>query len=64
MKMKWINTFFVFLIGYNLSAQVTNAKIIFERKTNLFKKYKGERTKDWIKEENKIKFELTLTALT
>ena len=58
MKMKWINTFFVFLIGYNLSAQVTNAKIIFERKTNLFKKYKGERTKDWIKEENKIKIDV------
>jgi len=56
--MKWINTFFVFLIGYNLSAQVTNAKIIFERKTNLFKKYKGERTKDWIKEENKIKIDV------
>lgn len=58
MKMKWINILFILIFAHNLTAQVTSVKIIYERKTNLFKKYKGERTKDWIKEENKIKIDV------
>jgi len=44
-------------------SQITNAKITFERKTNLFKKFKGDNQR-WIKEEDKIKidyFELYVT---
>lgn len=58
MKMKWINILFVLLFACNLVAQNTSIKILFERKTNLFKKYKGERTRDWLKEENKIKTDM------
>lgn len=36
-------------------AQITSAKITFERKTNLYKKFKDEQTRQWIKEEDKIK---------
>jgi len=44
-------------------AQITNAKITFERKTNLFKKFKGDNQR-WLKEEDKIKidyFEMYIT---
>lgn len=47
----------------NLKSQITNAKITFERKTNLFKKFKGDNQR-WLKEEDKIKidyFELYIT---
>lgn len=36
-------------------AQITNGKILYERKTNLFKKYKNEDILQWIEEENKNK---------
>lgn len=39
-------------------AQITNGKIVFERKTNLFKKYKDEWAREWIKEENKSKLDI------
>lgn len=45
------------------NAQINNAKITFERKTNLFKKFKGNNDR-WLKEEDKIKidyFELYVT---
>lgn len=45
-------------------AQISTAKITFERKTNLYKKYKQDRVREWIKEEDKIKidyFELFVT---
>jgi GLPGLI family protein len=56
--------FCMLLYGITGLSQITNAKITFERKTNLFKKFKGENTQRWIKEENKIKldyFELYIT---
>lgn len=37
------------------SAQMQEGKIVFERKTNLFKKFKEKSTQDYIKEENKYK---------
>lgn len=46
---------FVFLLQV-LQAQITNAKITFERKTNLYKKFKGDNQR-WIKEEDKIKLD-------
>lgn len=44
-------------------AQYREGKIIYQRKTNLYKRM-GDRAKDWIKEKDKIKveiFELTFT---
>lgn len=50
---------------FNMNAQVYNAKITFERKTNLYKKFKkNDNIQRWIKEEDKIKtdyFELFIT---
>jgi len=74
MNLKWINYFFtrcctlcLFVIIVNIGitkAQISEAKITFERKTNLFKKFKNDGMRDWLKEENKIKidvFELYIT---
>lgn len=36
-------------------AQILAGKIVYERKTNLYKKFKDEPIKDWIKEGDKIK---------
>jgi len=55
---------FLFLFSVSAFSQVTSGKIIYERKTNLFKKYKDDNTREWIKEENKNKvdiFELYFT---
>ncbi len=60
---KIITLFILCFVLLNTRAQITNAKITFERKTNLFKKFKGENQR-WIKEEDKIKidyFELYVT---
>ncbi|CAG5076541.1 GLPGLI family protein [Parvicella tangerina] len=49
-----------FTDGYT---QYREGKIVFQRKTNLYKRF-GERAKDWIKEKDKVKvefFELTFT---
>ncbi|MFL5763395.1 MAG: GLPGLI family protein [Bacteroidia bacterium] len=40
------------------SAQITSGKIVFERKTNLYKKFKDDDVKDWIKEEDKSKVDM------
>lgn len=45
------------LCSFSLQSQITSGKITFERKTNLFKKFKGDDYKRWIKEENKIKID-------
>jgi len=47
----------IFLLTSFLQAQITSAKITYERKTNLFKKYKENDVEDWMKEEDKIKIE-------
>jgi len=49
----------VFIVtGGEVSAQITSGKITFERKTNLYKKFKkwGD-VQDWIKESDKIKID-------
>lgn len=54
---------FILLTGF-AEAQITSAKITYERKTNLFKKLKQHDVEDWMKEEDKIKleyFELFIT---
>jgi GLPGLI family protein len=39
-------------------AQITAGKIVFERKTNLYKKFKDDNVKDWLKEEDKSKVDI------
>lgn len=38
-------------------AQITTGKIVYERKTNLYKKFKGDDYREWIKEEDKNKID-------
>jgi len=46
-------------IQVGVNAQVTHGKITYERKTNLFKKYKDDDgMKNWIREENKNKVDV------
>src|ERR1041384_4637483 len=40
-----------------LQAQISSAKVTYERKTNLYKKMKGDNIKNWIKEADKIKLD-------
>jgi len=44
-------------VTYMASGQITSGKIVFERKTNLFKKFKDEGTKQWLGEKNKTRIE-------
>lgn len=49
----------ILLIGLSFvsHSQIHEGKIVFERKTNLFKKYTERQTQDYIKEENKYRIE-------
>ena len=38
-----------------VKAQISTGKIIYERKTNLYKKFKDDDVKEWLKEEDKNK---------
>lgn len=40
------------------SAQVSSGKITYERKTNLYKKFKGDDVKEWLREEDKNKVDV------
>lgn len=42
---------------FGLQAQITTGKIVYERKTNLYKRFKDNDVKDWIKEADKIKID-------
>jgi len=48
---------FIFLLYYqgNSIAQITYGKIVYERRTNLYKKFKDNDIKEWLKEEDKNK---------
>jgi GLPGLI family protein len=64
-KIKYIIV--LLLLPFLASAQITQGKITYERKTNLFKKFKGDDVKRWLKEEEKIKidfFELQFNDTT
>ena len=41
-----------------VNAQVTSGKIVFERKTNLYKKFKSDDVKDWLQPEDKNKVDI------
>ncbi len=58
--MKKVRTLLMLLFAMCFSAglaQIHSAKITFERKTNLYKKFKDQGTQRWIKEEDRIKIE-------
>lgn len=62
MKMIWISkhTILLCITLFHISvsvAQITAGKILYERKTNLYKKYKDDNVKNWIKEEDKNKID-------
>ncbi len=46
-------------VQYNIFSQIKQGMIVYERKTNLYKKFKdSEDIKEWLKEEDKIKVDL------
>lgn len=58
---KYIKTFLVcalILSGLKISAQIKAGKIVYERKTNLYKKFKGDDVKEWLKESDKNKVDV------
>ena len=53
---KHIFTFLFFVITIGVFSQITSGKIIYERKTNLYKKFKNwDGVKEWIREEDRNK---------
>ncbi len=56
-KGKHILTIAFLTILFLGNSQITTGKITFERKTNLFKKFKDPQTQKWIGEKNKWKYE-------
>ncbi len=61
MKRTFKNYLLLGVLCFNLlgaEAQITSGKIVYERKTNLYKKFKNDKyedVKDWLKEEDKNK---------
>jgi GLPGLI family protein len=53
---KLLMAFILTVFCISVSAQITSAKITFERKTNLYKKLKGN-LENWLKEEDKVKID-------
>lgn len=41
-----------------VQAQVRAGKVVYERKTNLYKKFKGDDVKEWLREEDKNKVDV------
>lgn len=56
-KLKIVLTLAFFALLFVGNAQITAGKITFERKTNLFKKFKDSQTQKWIGESKKWKYE-------
>ena len=53
---KLLMAFILTIFCISVSAQITSAKITFERKTNLYKELKGN-VENWLKEEDKVKID-------
>ncbi len=49
---------FLFIENQNILAQLTAGKIIYERKTNLYKKFKFDDVKDWLEPADKNKTDI------
>ncbi len=58
---KHIKAFILFVLMLSAlfgSAQIKAGKIVYERKTNLYKKFKGDDVKEWLKESDKNKVDV------
>lgn len=55
---KHITILFFLLICSFAFSQITGGKIIYERKTNLYKKFKGNDVKEWLREEDRNKVDI------
>lgn len=55
---KIIILLFSLLFCFNAHAQFSSGKIVYERKTNLYKKFKDDDVSNWIKERDKIKVDM------
>lgn len=59
MKCKLILFFCIYLLALNtIQSQINSGKITYERKTNLYKKFKGDDVKEWLREEDKNKLDV------
>lgn len=56
-NIRQIFTAFICCTAWMASGQIASGKIVFERKTNLFKKFKDEGTKQWLGEKNKTRID-------
>lgn len=54
---RYIICFLLLVIGYSGFAQIKSGKVTYERKTNLYKKYKDDDVREWIREEDKNKID-------
>ena len=50
--------FIFFMVWSSSFSQITSGKIVYERKTNLYKKFKNDDVKDWLKEEDRNKVDV------
>ena len=50
--------FFLFVFSGNLFTQVKSGKIVYERRTNLYKKFKDDNVKEWIEKDDKNKVDI------
>ena len=58
-KKTTIYTLCLLLLVIKFSAQITQGKIVYERKTNLYKKFKNNSdVKEWLREEDKNKIDV------
>jgi len=48
----------LFVFSVPLFAQINSGKVTYERKTNLYKKFKGDDVKEWLKEQDKNKIDV------
>lgn len=55
---KHITVLFLLLSCSFVFSQITSGKIVYERKTNLYKKFKGDDVKEWLREEDKNKVDV------
>lgn len=54
----FLSVFILLMMWSGSFAQITSGKIVYERKTNLYKKFKGDDVKEWLKEEDKNKMDI------
>lgn len=52
-----VTIFALSILFLTVQSQIHSARITYERKTNLYKKFKDQRTQRWIKEEDRIKID-------